>query len=118
MDFGREEDEAARHGGEGGADHACGVFLGDGEDGERSDDRLAEVDAGQAELGGVLAAPGSDVDAGGDRGADTHRQDDGPDKQPAGAGQGAQLGPLGAQRVGHASLRRTRMVATPRASAA
>ena len=63
-----------------GSDHAGAVLLGDGEHGEDGDDRLAEVDAGKCELGGVLAGPGCDVDSGGDRGADGDGQDDGPEE--------------------------------------
>ncbi len=66
------------------------------------------------------AAPSSDASAGGgdDGGAECHGQGNGSDEQPAGAGQSAQLRPLGTQRRGHASRRRTRTAAMARASAA
>ena len=79
------------------------------EHGEDGDDGLAEVDAGQAELGVSWAQPSRGRTDGGGRGAlSADGQRDRGEQQPAGAGEGAQLGPLGVQRDGHASLRRSR----------
>ena len=108
---------SARHGGEGGSDHAGAVFLGHGQHGEDGDHDLAEVDAGEAELGGIgLAA--LLVCRRGDDGADRDGDADAADDQPGGGGQGAEFGPLGSESVDHASLRCSSIVAAASASRA
>ena len=114
--FGGEEYEPAWHGGEADADHAGAVFLGDGQDGKHGNDGLADVDSAEGELGWVGAA-GCLVGGGRDRGAHPGGQRDGADEQPDGAGQGAELGPLGLYRLGHASRRRSARVAMANAMA-
>ena len=128
--LGRQHGDPPGHRGQGEADHARAVLAADGHDGQHRDHRLAEVDAGQADLGRVLgAAPRRATGGRGRRGTDRDGQRRGAEQQPAGAGQGAQLGPLGVQRIdhgdggrrgqaSHASLRRSRIAARARASSA
>ena len=55
--LGFEQDEAAGYRGQGDADHAGAVLLGDGEHGEHGDDGLTEVDARERELVGSCPPP-------------------------------------------------------------
>jgi len=62
--------------------HAGAVFLGDGEDGKNCDQCLADLDAGEAQLGRVLRTAPIDVQDGCGNGADRHGDADGDDEQP------------------------------------
>ena len=85
---------------------------------ERRDDRLAEVHAGEADLGRVLGGAERGVAAGRVRGgAEGDGERDGGKEQPRAPGHGAQLRPLGVHGEAHTSRRRTRYVASPRAHA-
>ena len=68
-------------------------------DGEDGDHGLADVDAGEAELGGVAAGARAVSGRGGDRGAEACGEDDRGQSKPYCGWGGAQLGPLGVQRV-------------------
>ena len=85
--LGGQHGQAARHRGQRDADHAGAVLAADRQHGDDRDDRLAGLDASEAELGGVRPAAAGRA---GRRG----------EQQPAGAGQCPQLGPLCVQRVG------------------
>ena len=95
--LGGQDGPPARHGGQRDPDHAGAVLAADGQHGEDGDDRLAQVDPGQADLGRVQAQPPAGTRAGGRHGAHGHGQYDGGKKHPAGARHGAQLRPLRAQ---------------------
>src|SRR6185437_12677564 len=94
--LGGQHDRAARYGGQGDPDHAAAVLAADDEHGQDGDDGLAEVDAGQRDLGGVLVGAERAVPDGGDRdGADPGGQDGGGEQEPADTAGGAELGPFG-----------------------
>ncbi len=87
-------------GGEGGADHAGGVFAGDDQHAENGDGQLGDQDPRQAgqdrvEAGGLRAGVGGGVD-----GAVADHGDNGDGETPVGGADAAHLGPLGAQQVG------------------
>ena len=81
-----EHRHAARDRGEGRADHAGAVLLGDDKNAEHGDDRLAEVDADEAEFGRVLQGLAADVDCARDECAEPGREHDDCQQEPGGAG--------------------------------
>jgi hypothetical protein len=107
--FSRQDGDAVGHRGQCGADQAGAVFATDCQHCQDCDDSLAELDAGEAELGGIDCAAGRGAGDRRDRqDAQPRGQRGGAQQQPGGSGHGALFRPLRVQGLPHASLRRSR----------